>query len=323
MKLLLSKTREKELDKVKQILVNSVADEKSVNSLYDYIFSSEGKKLRALIALSSSSNKNKKISTNKRVKLASIIELLHTATLVHGDVVDDAKLRIGIRTVNKKWSNSHSVLIGDYIYSKAFMLMVSLDNNLVLKELSSATNDISMGEILQLDSFIKKIMPSQKSLLKISYLKTGRLFEAASVTGGIIGGYSKKNISLLAKYGRILGIVFQLKDDLLDYQLDKNIGKEHLKDYLEGKPTLPYLEILGDASKEDKRMLDKYFGKKKVSKKTFDQLRHIIQKNPLKRTLRLIDRETKKAINAVENLSSHSSKNELMLLLEFANGRSK
>ena len=217
MKLLLSKTREKELDKVKQILVNSVADEKSVNSLYDYIFSSEGKKLRALIALSSSSNKNKKISTNKRVKLASTIELLHTATLVHDDVVDDAKLRRGIRTVNKKWSNSHSVLIGDYIYSKAFMLMVSLDNNLVLKELSSATNDISMGEILQLDSFIKKIMPSQKSLLKIAYLKTGRLFEAASVTGGIIGGYSQKNISLLAKYGRILGIVFQLKDDLLDF----------------------------------------------------------------------------------------------------------
>ena len=323
MKLLLSKTREKELDKVKQILVNSVADEKSVNSLYDYIFSSEGKKLRALIALSSSSNKNKKISTNKRIKLASIIELLHTATLVHDDVVDDAKLRRGIRTVNKKWSNSHSVLIGDYIYSKAFMLMVSLDNNFVLKELSSATNDISMGEILQLDSFTKKIMPSQKSLLKIAYLKTGRLFEAASVAGGIIGGYSKKNISLLAKYGRVLGIVFQLKDDLLDYQLDKDIGKEHLKDYLEGKFTLPYLEILEDASKEDKRILDKYFGEKKVSKKTFDQLRKIIQKNPLKRTLRLIDRETKKAINAVENLSSHSSKNELMLLLEFANGRSK
>ena len=317
MKLLLSKTREKELDKVKQILVKSVADEKSVNSLYDYIFSSEGK------TLSSSSNKNKKISINKRVKLASIIELLHTATLVHDDVVDDAKLRRGIRTVNKKWSNSHSVLIGDYIYSKAFMLMVSLDNNLVLKELSSATNDISMGEILQLDSFTKKIVPSQKSLLKIAYLKTGRLFEAASVTGGFIGGYSKKNISLLAKYGRILGIVFQLKDDLLDYQLDKNIGKEHLKDYLEGKFTLPYLEILEDASKEDKRILDKYFGKKKVSKKTFDQLRKIIQKNPLKRTLRLIDRETKKAINAVESLSSHSSKNELMLLLEFANGRSK
>ena len=323
MKLLLSKTREKELDKVKQILVNSVADEKSVNNLYDYIFSSEGKKLRALIALSSSSNKNKKISTNKRIKLASIIELLHTATLVHDDVVDDAKLRRGIRTVNKKWSNSHSVLIGDYIYSKAFMLMVSLDNNFVLKELSSATNDISMGEILQLDSFTKKITPSQKSLLKIAYLKTGRLFEAASVTGGIIGGYSKNNISLLAKYGRILGIVFQLKDDLLDYQLDINIGKEHLKDYLEGKFTLPYLEILEDASKEDKRILDKYFGKKKVSKKTFDQLRKIIQKNPLKRTLRLIDREAKKAINAVENLSSHSSKNELMLLLKFANGRSK
>ena len=159
MKLLLSKTREKELDKVKQILANSVADEKSVNSLYDYIFSSEGKKLRALIALSCSSNKNKKISTNKRIKLASIIELLHTATLVHDDVVDDAKLRRGIRTVNKKWSNSHSVLIGDYIYSKAFMLMVSLDNNFVLKELSSATNDISMGEILQLDSLTKKSSP--------------------------------------------------------------------------------------------------------------------------------------------------------------------
>tara|TARA_B100000614_G_scaffold107377_1_gene96612 strand:- start:267 stop:1238 length:972 start_codon:yes stop_codon:yes gene_type:complete len=323
MKLLLSKIREKELEKVKQMLVNSVADEKSVVSLYDYIFSSEGKKLRALITLSCSSNKNKKISTNKRVKLATIIELLHTATLVHDDVVDDAKLRRGIKTVNKIWSNSHSVLIGDYIYSKAFMLMVSLNNNFVLKELSSATNDISMGEILQLDSFTKKIAPSKKSLLKIAYLKTGRLFEAASVSGGIIGGYSKRNISLLSKYGRILGIVFQLRDDLLDYQLDTNIGKEHLKDYLEGKFTLPYLEILKDASIEDKKILDKHFGKKKVSKNTFEQLHRIIKKNPLKRTLRLIDRETKKAITALEDLGSHSSKNELMLLLEFANGRSK
>ena len=120
-----------------------------------------------------------------------------------------------------------------------------------------------------------------------------------------------------------MGVVFQLRDDLLDYQLDKNIGKEHLKDYLEGKFTLPYLEILEDASMRDKKILDKYFGKKKVSKKTFEQLDHIIQKNPLKRTLRLIDRETKKAIASVEDLSSHSSKNELMLLLEFANGRSK
>jgi octaprenyl-diphosphate synthase len=160
-------------------------------------------------------------------------------------------------------------------------------------------------------------------LLRIAYLKTGRLFEAASVTGGIIGGYSKKSISSLSKYGRILGIIFQLRDDLLDYQLDKNIGKEHLKDYLEGKFTLPYLEILKDASMEDKKILDKYFGKKKVSKKTFEQLDHIIQKNPLKKTLRLIDRERKKAIASVEDLSSHSSKNELMLLLEFANGRSK
>ena len=89
-----------------------------------------------------------------------------------------------------------------------------------------------MGEILQLDSLTKKIMPSQKSLLKIAYLKTGRLFEAASVTGGIIGGYSKKNISLLAKYGRILGIVFQLKDDLLDYQLDKKAILKKIKEKL-------------------------------------------------------------------------------------------
>ena len=201
--------------------------------------------------------------------------------------------------------------------------MVSLNNNFVLKELSSATNDISMGEILQLDSFTKKIIPSKKSLLKIAYLKTGRLFEAASVTGGVIGGYSKKNISLLSKYGRILGIVFQLRDDLLDYRLDKNIGKEHLKDYLEGKFTLPYIEIFEDASSRDKKILNKHFGKKNVSKKTFEQLHHIIQKNPLKRTLRLIDRESKKAVAALEDLSSHSSKNELMLLLEFANKRSK
>ena len=119
--------------------------------------------------------------------MAAIIELLHTATLVHDDVVDSSAIRRGNASVNSIWTNSHSVLIGDYIYSKAFMLMVALNNMKILKELSDATNDISKGELIQLDS-INNIKVDLPYLLKISYFKTGRLFEAAAKSGAILAG---------------------------------------------------------------------------------------------------------------------------------------
>ena len=140
---------EKELYHVEKMIKADVVKEKSIKEIYKYIFKSDGKKIRARLNLTSSSINRKK---KNRIKLAAIIELLHTATLVHDDVVDDSSFRRGNESVNNIWSNAHGVLIGDYIYSKAFIYMVDVGKKEILKELSSATNDISQGELIQLDA---------------------------------------------------------------------------------------------------------------------------------------------------------------------------
>ena len=144
---------QKEINLVEKMIKKDVAIETTIKNLYEHIFKSNGKKIRARLNLISSSfNRNKK----NRIKLAAIIELLHTATLVHDDVVDDSSIRRGNRSVNSVWSNAHGVLIGDYIYSKAFIYMVDIGNQQILQELSNATNDISQGELIQLDAINNK-----------------------------------------------------------------------------------------------------------------------------------------------------------------------
>ncbi|MDA9212710.1 polyprenyl synthetase family protein, partial [Gammaproteobacteria bacterium] len=159
----------KELLLVRKVLKKEIIEEEIISNLYDYIFKSSGKQIRARLSLLTSSIDRRK--GVKRLKLAAVIELLHTATLVHDDVVDSSAVRRGNASVNSIWTNSHSVLIGDYIYSKAFMMMVGLDNMKILEELSDATNDISKGELIQLDS-INNINIDLPYLLKISYFKT-------------------------------------------------------------------------------------------------------------------------------------------------------
>ena len=185
----------KELKQVNNLIRKDIIKERTISNLYKYIFKSSGKQLRAKLCLISSSY-NKKISL-RRYKLAAVIELLHTATLVHDDVVDESEIRRGTKSVNNIWSNAHGVLIGDYIYSKAFMLMVELGNPKILNELSKATNDISKGELIQLDA-IKNTKIKLEKLEDISYFKTGRLFEASAKCGAILANTSnsyQKNIT--------------------------------------------------------------------------------------------------------------------------------
>ena len=178
------KTLKKELRLVESLIKKDFVKEKTISDLYDHVFKSKGKKIRAKLNLISSSQ-NKKINKNHRIKLAAIIELLHTATLVHDDVVDNSPTRRGIKSVNNIWTNAHGVLIGDYIYSKAFMYMVDIGNKKILKELSNATNDISQGELIQLDA-MNNFEITLNKLKKISYYKTGRLFEASAKTGALL-----------------------------------------------------------------------------------------------------------------------------------------
>ena len=212
---LLTKTTETELNRVQATIAKELASEKIIQEIYEYIFNVKGKKTRALLCLLAS--KSSDIKPKNRIALASIIELLHTATLVHDDVVDESERRRGTESVNQVWTNSYSVLMGDFIYSKAFILMVKLGISSILDELAKATNDIARGEIIQLELFENKQPIMLDDLLKVSYLKTGRLFEASAKTGAMLACKSKEEIKIFGQLGKALGTAFQIQDDILDY----------------------------------------------------------------------------------------------------------
>ena len=252
----------KELKQVEALIKKDLSKEKTISGLYKYIFKSNGKKIRANLSLIASS---KKINKN-RIKLASVIELLHTATLVHDDVVDNSPLRRGVKSVNNIWTNSHGVLIGDYIYSKAFMYMVDIGNEKILRELANATNDISQGELIQLDA-VKNLDITLNKLKKISYFKTGRLFEASAKTGAINANANKAFISNISECAKYLGILFQIKDDLLDYSEKSRIGKPVFQDLKEGKVTYPFFYAYRNANVKEKKQLQNLLESKKKIKK--------------------------------------------------------
>ena len=261
---------QKELKIVKRLIKDEVIAEKNISDLYKYIFKSDGKKIRVKLSLLTSSL-NKRIN-KKRLKLAAVIELLHTATLVHDDVVDESQTRRGIKSVNTLWSNAHGVLIGDYIYSKAFILMVEIAEPKILYELANATNDISKGELIQLDA-LNNVSIDLKQLEAISYYKTGRLFEASAKTGAILSSGDRNFVSNVSKCAKNLGVLFQIKDDLLDYSLDeKAIGKPVFQDIKEGKLTYPFYFAYINADKNNKEKLLSYLGKNRLNIKSIYSL---------------------------------------------------
>jgi octaprenyl-diphosphate synthase len=310
---------EKELLLVKNLIKDEIIEERSIKELYRYIFQSDGKRLRAKLSLLSSS-KNKRIY-KKRIELAAVIELLHTATLVHDDVVDNSSERRGITSVNKVWSNAHGVLIGDYIYSKAFMLMVKIGKQDILSELANATNDISKGELIQLDA-LNNTRIKLNDLENISYFKTGRLFEAAAKSGALLANsdnHFKKNISECAKN---LGILFQIKDDLLDYSThSKKLGKPIFQDLREGKVTYPFYFAYKKASKAEKLNLESFLGKSNLNKKVAYEL--IEKLGGIKKTELLAATYFKKATQKANLIKDEYIKQEMLKLIILALNREK
>ena len=310
-----------ELTRVQGKIIRELASEKIIQDIYEYIFQSEGKKTRALISLLAS--QSKKIKPLKRVQLASIIELLHTATLVHDDVVDQSNLRRGEKSVNQVWNNSYSVLMGDFIYSKAFMLMMKLDRPNILKELAEATNDIARGEIIQLNLFENYRNLSLDDLLKVSYLKTGRLFEAASKTGAMLANSSETEVRNFGLLGKTLGIAFQIQDDILDYDsLYKNTGKPALQDFQEGKITFPLFYALKHSAKDDKEFLLEHLGSKKLTKTMQNKVHSLVRSKMATQSAQiLLDSYISKAKKILAKLNHHSCYNEMLNLILFSNQR--
>ena len=314
----LKKTTSAELRRVQSTIKKELASEKIIQEIYEYIFNAEGKKTRALLCLLAS--KSSDIKSNSRINLASIIELLHTATLVHDDVVDESELRRGARSVNQVWTNSYSVLMGDFIYSKAFILMVKLGIPAVLDELAKATNDIARGEIIQLELLEKKHLIELKDLLKVSYLKTGRLFEASAKTGAILACRSLEEIKTFGLLGKTLGIAFQIQDDILDYEaLKLETGKPALKDFKEGKITFPLYFALQQANIKEKNFIMSQLGKSKILKKDQNKIYQLMRNDKTQKEINaLLEKYTKETLRHLNKLKHHPCYNEMLDLVKFS-----
>jgi len=224
-----------------------------INQLGAYIINSGGKRLRPLLVLLASRVFD--YEGQNLAKMAAIIEFIHTATLLHDDVVDASELRRGNATANAVWGNEASVLVGDFLYSRSFEMMVELDNMRIMDILAGTTNTIAEGEVMQLMN-CNDPDTTEQQYMAVIYNKTAKLFEAATRLGAVISGQSAEMEKGLADYGKYLGTAFQLVDDMLDYNgSDETLGKNVGDDLAEGKPTLPLIHAMSVGNKDQQKLI--------------------------------------------------------------------
>jgi len=224
-----------------------------VEKIADYIVSSGGKRIRPLLVLLSAKAFGR--ADADAVKLATVIEFLHTATLLHDDVVDTSDMRRGNPTANARWGNAPSVLVGDFLYSRAFEMMVELASMPVMKILSNATCVIAEGEVLQLTN-VKNPDATEAQYMDVIHGKTAMLFEASTHSAAALLELNDEQRLALKEYGKELGMAFQLVDDVLDYEGDaEEMGKNVGDDLAEGKPTLPLIHAMANASEDDRQLI--------------------------------------------------------------------
>jgi len=261
-------------EKIKSKLDSNV---ELVKKMTDYHLNSGGKRLRALLTLGSSKLCGYTKGT-RDINLAACVELIHAATLMHDDVIDNGSIRRGKKTPNKIWGNHSSVLAGDYLLSRCFEMMVEDGNIEVLKLLSSTSSIIAQGEILQLQHRGEVDM-LEETYLKIISSKTAELFAAATKVGAILSEMKTKEKEALEFYGRNLGLTFQIADDTLDYNSElKLFGKNIGQDFYEGKITLPIILLFQKANKDEKETLKKTFAKEERNQNDLNYTLSLIKK---------------------------------------------
>ncbi len=282
-------------EKIKSKLDSNV---ELVKKMTDYHLNTGGKRLRALLTLGSSKLCGYTKGT-RDINLAACVELIHAATLMHDDVIDNGSIRRGKKTPNKIWGNHSSVLAGDYLLSRCFEMMVEDGNIEVLKLLSSTSSIIAQGEILQLQHKGEVDM-LEETYLKIISSKTAELFAAATKVGAILSEMKTKEKEALEFYGRNLGLTFQIADDTLDYNSElKLFGKNIGQDFYEGKITLPIILLFQKANKDEKETLKKTFAKEERDQNDLNYTLSLIKK------YNIIDSCYQKAKHYI-NLSSNS-----------------
>ena len=240
--------------RVNQVISDNLASEVVlINQLSQHIILSGGKRLRPMLVMLAA--KACRYQGEDDALLAAVVEFIHTATLLHDDVVDDSDMRRGKETASTIWGNEAAVLVGDYLYSRAFQMMVRAQSMTIMDLLANTTNTIAQGEVLQLLN-IRDADTDEAKYHEVIYAKTACLFEAAARIGALLGGVETEHELALKAYGKHLGVAFQLIDDALDYsaqseELGKNVGD----DLAEGKPTLPLIRALEVGNAEQKALI--------------------------------------------------------------------
>ena len=297
------------------------SDVELVKKMTDYHLETGGKRLRALLTLGSAKLCNYSKGT-RDINLAACVELIHSATLMHDDVIDDGTIRRGKKTLNKVWDNHSSVLVGDYLLSRCFEMMVEDGNLEVLKLLSSTSSKIAQGEVLQLQHRGEVDM-LEETYLKIISAKTAELFAASTKVGAILSDMNNKKKEALEFYGRNLGLTFQIADDTLDYNSElKLFGKKIGKDFYEGKVTLPIILLFQKANNEEKEKLKYIFSKNNKDEKDLDYSLTLIKKyNVINACYQKAQHYINLASNALSVFNDCEEKNILENLTSFSLSR--
>ena len=264
-------------DVSKRIKFKLASEINLIHKMTDYHVKSGGKRIRPLLTLASAKLCGYK-NGNRDVNLAACVELIHNATLLHDDVIDNSDLRRGVKTANSVWGNQSSILVGDYLFSRCFEMMVEDGSQEILKLLSSTSSRIAQGEVLQLE-YKGEIDLLEETYFNIINMKTAALFAAATKVGACLGNKNKKEKDALESYGKNLGLAFQIADDALDYYSKEIVfGKEIGKDFYEGKTTLPLIIIFQKANSEERSFLKDIFKKEKRNEDDFSETLALINK---------------------------------------------
>jgi octaprenyl-diphosphate synthase len=286
-----------------------------IRQVAEYIIGSGGKRLRpGLVLLAAGAMEYRGTHHHE---LAAVVEFIHTATLLHDDVVDESELRRGSQTANALFGNAASVLVGDFLYSRAFQMMVTVNDMRVMQVLADATNTIAEGEVLQLLNCHNADV-NVEDYLRVIRFKTARLFEAGARLGGIIGKATPMVEDGLARYGMHLGTAFQLVDDVLDYSGDEHATGKHLGDDLaEGKPTLPLIHAMRHGTLAQTQCV-----RHAIEKGGRDDFASVLAAihatGALEETKRMAQEEARLAAAALEPLPSTKYKESLLELARFS-----
>lgn len=296
------------------------SDIELINNISQYIVNSGGKRIRPLIVLLSARACGAS-DLDRIVKAAAMIEFIHTATLLHDDVVDNSDSRRGIKTAHQSFGNESTILVGDFLYSRAFQIMVQINHMGIMEVMSDATNTIAEGEVLQLiNSGNPKI--NKEQYLEVIYRKTGKLFEAAMVVGGLLSNQSQTVVTTLQLFGKELGMAYQIVDDVLDYSSSFEImGKDVGDDLAEGKVTLPMIYTLERAMPDMREMIGQAILNK--DSKNADKIIGSIQSTgSIASSVNDAKEKTEFALHSIQSLDNSKYKTALTNLAEIILHRS-